>query len=172
MKSFTTSVVRLSVVALACVLFRPLGVVTGQAATQSEQTIQITHGNAVPSSMGPVERFVGEVKLDMMTEPKEPGKPRVENITFAAGAHTAWHSHPLGQILIVTSGSGYIQQRGGAVQKIRAGDVIWTPANVQHWHGAGPDGPMTHISVYEEPPGQGTKWFEQVPDAQYRAAAQ
>ena len=104
-------------------------------ASDAAQLIVITPANAIPSNQGPVEHFSGSVRLDMLTEPKEPGKPRVESITFAAGAHTAWHSHPLGQILVVTSGSGFIQQWGRPIQQIHTGDVIWTPANVKHWHG-------------------------------------
>lgn len=164
MNSTTSRFFTFFLLACVCVFVRP-----GKAtAAQSAQTITILPKNQIPTSPGPSDRFAGQVSIGMMTEPTPPALTRVESVTFAAGAHTAWHSHPLGQTLIVTSGWGYMQQWAGPRREIHEGDVIWTPPNVKHWHGAGPDGPMTHISIYVEPQGQVTKWMEKVTDEQYK----
>lgn len=132
--------------------------------------IVITRSDAVPSAKGTPDRFVGAVKMDTLAEPKDASLARVISVSFAPGAHTNWHSHPLGQILVVTAGMGYIQQWGGKVEQIHPGDVIWTPPNVKHWHGAGLKESMTHISIYDEPKGQVTNWMEPVTAEQYSAA--
>ncbi len=130
----------------------------------------ILHPDAVPTAPGPANHFIGAVKMDTLSEPIEGLKPRVLSVTFAPCARTAWHSHPMGQLLIVTAGSGFVQQQGGPIQAIHVGDIIWTPPNVRHWHGAAPDASMTHIAIYEEPKGKVTQWFEQVTDEEYAKA--
>ncbi len=164
MKLFTTSTL-----ALACLLAPSTPSLVGQSTPTP--TIVIHHPATISHEPGPATHFAGTVTIDMLTVPEEANLTRTETITFAPGGHTNWHSHPHGQILVVTSGSGVIQQRGGPVQHIKQGDVIWTPPNVQHWHGATPGGPMVHISIYQEPAGEVTKWLEPVPDAQYSAAS-
>ena len=159
----------LSLLACLCVSVRTEKATAAQSgAADTSQKITIQHKGEFPSVQGAADRFTGQVRLDTLGAPAPPSLTRVQSITFAPGAHTAWHSHPLGQTLIVTSGSGYVQQWGGPRQEIHEGDVIWTPPNVKHWHGAGPNGPLTHISVYDEPDGQVTKWMEKVTDEQYK----
>lgn len=176
MKSLVARLSALAVVAAACTVVHPVRARAGQSepasgAGQPAQTITITRAAAVSSAQGPPEHFTGAVKLDMLAEPKSaPGQTRIESITFAPGAHTGWHSHPLGQLLVVTAGSGFVQQWGGPIQAIHSGDVIWTPPNVKHWHGAGLKEPMTHISIYEETNGQVTIWMEKVTEEEYRQA--
>ena len=91
-------------------------------------------------------------------------------MTFAPGARTAWHTHPAGQILVVTPGTGRVQQWGGAMQEIHEGDVVWTPPNVKHWHGATPTSAMTHMAIAEQLDGKAATWMEQITDAQYNGA--
>jgi 4-carboxymuconolactone decarboxylase len=165
-----TIAARIALFLLFLSAFASVQTLAQSAAVPPSASITILRADQAPSIFGPENHFIGKVKMDTLTEPVPGSRPRVLNITFAPGARTAWHSHPLGQILIVTSGSGFIQQRGGPIQAIHEGDVIWTPPNVQHWHGAGPNGPMTHISIYDEPSGQVTQWLEQVTDAEYAKA--
>lgn len=176
MKSLAMRLVSVALLALVCVLVQPVRARAGQStgsdvAGQSAQTITITRSDAIPTAPGPADHFTGAVKLDTLTDSKTgPGRTRILNVTFAPGAYTAWHSHPHGQLLIVTAGSGYVQQWGGKIQAIHAGDTIWTPPNVKHWHGAGLKEPMSHLSIYEEPDAQVTKWMEKVTDEEYRQA--
>jgi quercetin dioxygenase-like cupin family protein len=169
MRSLTAKFLSVGLMTAGCLMVHPVKAALGQSA-DAGQNITIARSNAIPSATGAADRFTGSVKLDMMAVPAGPSRARVQSVTFAAGGYTAWHSHPLGQVSVVTEGSGYIQQWGGQVQQIHPGDVIWTPPNVKHWHGAGPKAPMTHISVYDEPEGQVTKWMEKLTDAEYRKA--
>ena len=137
---------------------------------QALPAFSILHSDAVPTAPGPANHFIGTVNMDTLSEPIEGLRPRVLSVTFAPRARTAWHSHPMGQVLIVTEGSGFVQQQGGPIQAIHVGDIIWTPPNVRHWHGAAPDTSMTHIAIYEEPKGKVTQWFEQVTDEEYAKA--
>ena len=141
-----------------------------KALDQVSPPFSILHPDAVPTAQGPANHFIGTVKMDTLTEPIEGIRPRTLSVTFAPCARTAWHSHPMGQVLIVTEGSGFVQQQGGPIQAIHVGDIIWTPPNVRHWHGAAPNTSMTHIAIYEEPKGKVTQWFEQVTDEEYAKA--
>jgi quercetin dioxygenase-like cupin family protein len=122
-----------------------------------------------PSGTGPTEYFTGAVRIDPLITAPAPARLRGALVTFEAGARTAWHTHPLGQTLIVTAGSGLVQREGGPVEVIRTGDTIWFEPEEKHWHGAGPQGPMTHIALQEELDGSAVDWMEHVTDAQYTA---
>ena len=119
------------------------------------------------SGKGPAEYFTGTVGVDPLFETPDPGRARGASVTFEPGARTAWHTHPLGQTLIVTSGVGRVQKWGGPVEEIRPGDVVWFEPNEKHWHGAGPTGAMTHTAIQEALNWKVVDWMEKVPDEQY-----
>lgn len=121
-----------------------------------------------PSGAGPAAWFTGAVRVDPLFEVPEPGRARGAAVTFEPGARTAWHTHPLGQTLIVTAGCGWAQRWGGPVEEIRPGDVVWFPPGEKHWHGAAPTTGMTHIAIQEALDGKVVEWLEQVGDEQYR----
>jgi quercetin dioxygenase-like cupin family protein len=144
-------------------------VITGVAAAQtSAPQITITPKTAQKVITGASDRFTGSVRVKSLFDPTEPSRTSGGAVTFQPGARSAWHTHPLGQILIVTDGVGWIQQWGGPVQVIRKGDVVWIPRGVKHWHGATPTTPMTHIAVQESLDGVAVKWLEQVTNEQYQ----
>jgi quercetin dioxygenase-like cupin family protein len=120
-----------------------------------------------PSSVGPAEYFTGQVRRDPVHTGTAPSRIVCGSVTFEPGARTAWHTHPLGQILIVTSGCGWTQCEGEPIVEIRPGDVIWCPPDHKHWHGATPTTSMTHIAIVEALDGVGVVWMEHVTDAQY-----
>ena len=117
---------------------------------------------------GSAEWFTGAVKIDPLFESPEPARVRGASVTFEPGARTAWHTHPLGQTLIVTSGLGWAQSEGGEVQELRPGDVVWFRPNEKHWHGASPTSAMTHIAIQEALDGKVVEWMEKVTDQQYQ----
>jgi quercetin dioxygenase-like cupin family protein len=127
----------------------------------------ITRREAHQTSVGPAENFTGTARVQRLFLPAPPSRMQGAYVTFEPGAHTAWHTHPAGQILVVTAGSGYVQQWGGQRQDIREGDVVWTPPNVKHWHGATPTSAMTHMAIVEQLEGKSAEWMEKVSDAQY-----
>jgi quercetin dioxygenase-like cupin family protein len=131
-------------------------------------TMEIRRGGSQPSAKGPAEHFSGAVRIDPLFEAPDPARVSCASITFEPGAHTTWHTHPLGQTLIVTSGVGWTQCSGGLVEEIRPGDVIWCPSGVKHWHGATPTTAMTHIATVEKLDGKTVAWMEKVSDEQYR----
>jgi quercetin dioxygenase-like cupin family protein len=133
---------------------------------------QITITPAASQSVitGAPDRFTGSVRIQTLFDAKEPARSSGGKVTFQPGARSAWHTHPLGQILLVTEGVGWIQQWDGPVQVIRKGDVVWTPAGVKHWHGATPTTTMTHIALQERLNGTAVIWLEKVNDEQYRLA--
>lgn len=131
--------------------------------------MEISRNGTRPSIKGPAENFTGSVRVDRLFDPKDPARASAAVVTFELGARSAWHSHPLGQRLIVTSGLGRTQVEGGAVEEIRPGDVVWCPPNVRHWHGAAPGMAMTHIAIQEALNGKVVEWMEHVTDEQYRA---
>ena len=133
--------------------------------------MDIKRSGSQPSSKGQAEYFTGSIRIDPLFEAKEPGRAGGVSVTFEPGARTAWHSHPLGQNLIVTTGCGLVQSWGGAVEKIRPGDVIWSSPGEKHWHGATPTTAMTHISIVEQLDGKSADWMEQVSDEQYQAGS-
>lgn len=131
--------------------------------------IEITRNGSQASSKGSADWFTGNTRIDPLFAPKEPRRAAAALVTFEPGARTAWHTHPLGQTLIVTSGLGWAQREGGPVQEIRPGDVVWFPPGLKHWHGATPSTAMSHIAVQEQLNGKVVDWLEHVTDAQYRA---
>jgi len=119
-------------------------------------------------SKGSAEYFTGTVRIDPLFEAPEPARVRGASVTFEPGARTAWHTHPLGQTLIVTTGLGWAQRWGEAVAEIRPGDVVWFPPGEKHWHGASPTSAMTHIAIQEALDGKVVEWMEHVSDQQYK----
>jgi quercetin dioxygenase-like cupin family protein len=132
--------------------------------------MDITRNGSQPSGTGTADYFTGRVRVDPLFTAPEPARTRGALVTFEPGARTAWHTHPLGQTLIVTSGCGRVQCWGGPVEEIRPGDVIWFPPGEKHWHGAAPATAMTHIAVQEALDGKVVEWLEQVSEAQYQGA--
>ena len=130
--------------------------------------MDITRNGTRPSGKGPAEYFTGAVRVDPLFEAPDPARARGAGVTFEPGARTAWHTHPLGQTLIVTAGCGRARRWGGPIEEIRPGDVVWFPPGEKHWHGAAPTTAMTHIAIQEALDGQVVDWLEQVSDEQYR----
>jgi quercetin dioxygenase-like cupin family protein len=124
-----------------------------------------------PSGAGPSDYFTGTVRIDPLNSAPDPARVVCARVTFEPGARTAWHTHPLGQTLIVTSGFGRIQRLGGSIEEIRPGDVIWISPNEKHWHGASPTTAMTHIAIQEQLNGKNVVWLEKVSDEQYQSTA-
>ena len=132
--------------------------------------MDIKRSGLQPSAKGPEEYFTGTVRIDPLFQAHEPARTSGASVTFEPGARTAWHTHPLGQTLIVTSGCGLVQRWGGAIEQIRPGDVIWFPPDEKHWHGATPTTAMTHIAIQEQLDGMAVDWMEQVSDEQYQTS--
>jgi len=130
--------------------------------------MEIKRNGSQPSGSGPAEYFTGPVRVDPLFQAPDPARASGASVTFEPGARTAWHTHPLGQTLIVTFGLGWVQHWGGPVEEIRPGDVVWFPPGEKHWHGATPTTPMTHIAVQEKLDGKAVDWMEHVSDEQYR----
>ena len=121
------------------------------------------------SSKGPADWFTGNVRVDPLFQANAPARAAGASVTFEPGARTAWHTHPRGQILIVTSGSGFVQSWGGPMEQVRPGDVVWCPPGEKHWHGATATTAMTHIAIQEALDGKVVDWMEKVSDEQYQA---
>jgi len=132
------------------------------------QDMTIARAGSQGSVPGPAANFSGSVRVDPLFAPQGPSPTSGAAVTFEPGARSAWHSHPAGQVLVVTGGVGRIQQWGGAVQEIRPGDVVWTPPGVKHWHGAAPTTAMTHLAIQNTVDGKNVVWLEKVSDAVYR----
>jgi len=130
--------------------------------------MEIKPSGSQPSSKGPANYFSGTVRIDPLFDAPAPARARGTSVTFEPGARTAWHTHPLGQTLIVTAGCGWAQRWGGAVEVIRPGDVVWFAPGEKHWHGATRTAAMTHIAVQEHLDGKAVDWLEQVSEEQYR----
>lgn len=130
--------------------------------------IDIKRNGSRPSQKGPDDWFTGTVRIDPLFQPQDPARTGAGQVTFEPGARTAWHTHPLGQTLIVTAGLGWVQREGGPVEEIRPGDVVWFPPGLKHWHGASSTTAMTHIAVQESLNGKNVDWMEKVTDEQYR----
>jgi quercetin dioxygenase-like cupin family protein len=133
--------------------------------------MKITRNGAQPSGRGPEAWFTGMVRVDPLFQAEEPARVAGASVTFEPGARTAWHTHPLGQTLVVTAGVGRAQREGGPVEEIRPGDVVWFAPDEKHWHGAAPATPMTHIAIQEKLDGKVVEWMEHVTDDQYLAGA-
>jgi quercetin dioxygenase-like cupin family protein len=129
--------------------------------------MEIKRSGSRPSREGPAEYFTGSVRVEGLIEAAEPARVRAASVTFEPGARTAWHTHPLGQTLIVTAGLGWAQVWGGRVEEIRPGDVVWFPPGEKHWHGATAAAAMTHIAIQEALDGKTVEWLEQVSEEQY-----
>jgi quercetin dioxygenase-like cupin family protein len=132
------------------------------------EVMNIQRSGGQPSRKGPDEWFTGTVRIDPLFAAPEPARVSGGSVTFEPGARTAWHTHPLGQTLIVTAGLGWVQTEGGPIEEIRPGDVVWFPPGEKHWHGASPTTAVTHIAIQESLDGKNVDWFEHVSDSQYR----
>jgi len=131
--------------------------------------MEIKRGGSQPSTKGSADYFTGSVRVDPQFQARAPARVVGASVTFEPGARTAWHTHPLGQTLIVTAGCGWAQHWGGPVEEIRPGDVVWFPPGEKHWHGATSTTAMTHIAIQEQLDGKTVDWMEKVSDEQYRA---
>jgi quercetin dioxygenase-like cupin family protein len=131
--------------------------------------MEIKRSGAQPSRRGPTEWFTGTVRIDPLFQAPEPARGSGAMVTFEPGARTAWHTHPLGQTLLIISGLGWVQREGGSIEEVRPGGVVWFSPGLKHWHGASPTSAMTHIAVQESLDGKNVEWMEHVTDAQYVA---
>lgn len=129
--------------------------------------MNIQRSGTQPSRKGPGDYFTGSVRIDPLFQASGGARASGNQVTFEPGARTAWHTHPVGQTLIVTFGLGWIQREGGPVEEVRAGDVVWFPAGVKHWHGATPTTAMVHIAIQGAVDGKSVDWLEHVTDSQY-----
>jgi quercetin dioxygenase-like cupin family protein len=129
--------------------------------------MEIRRSGVQPSGKGPADWFTGTVRIDPLFSPPDPARVAGAHVTFEPGARTAWHTHPLGQTLIVTFGRGRVQREGGPVEEIRPGDVVWFAPGEKHWHGASATTAMSHFAIQERLDGKAVDWMEQVTDAQY-----
>ena len=129
--------------------------------------MEIKRAGSQPSGTGPADYFTGIVRIDPLFSPPDPARVSMALVTFEPGARTAWHTHPLGQTLIVTFGCGRVQREGGPIEDIRSGDVVWFPPGEKHWHGAAPSTAMSHIAIQEKQNGSPVDWMEQVSAGQY-----
>jgi quercetin dioxygenase-like cupin family protein len=131
--------------------------------------MEVKRNGSQPSQKGPEEYFTGSVRIDTPFQGKDPARAGGAVVTFEPGARTAWHTHPLGQTLIVTSGCGWVRSEGGPKVEIRPGDVVWCPPNERHWHGATTTTAMTHVAIVEALDGKAVEWMEKVGDEEYLA---
>ena len=130
--------------------------------------IDIKRNGSRPSQKGPEDWFTGTVRIDPLVQAPEPARVSAALVTFEPGARTAWHTHPLGQTLIITSGVGRVQREGGPIEEVRPGDVVWFPPGLKHWHGASPTTAMSHIAIQESLNGSPVTWLEKVREEQHR----
>jgi 4-carboxymuconolactone decarboxylase len=139
-------------------------------AAAAEPDLQFSRAGSRSAVQAPAQYFSGRAEVEMLFTPTGPDRTSAGSVSFAPGARTAWHTHPLGQTLVVTAGVGRVQRWGGPIETIRAGDVVRIPPGVKHWHGAAPDSAMTHLAVQEALEGKNVDWMELVSDEQYRPA--
>ena len=144
------------------------GVRAVQQIKRKEFDMQIKRVGSQASMNGPADWFTGTVRIDPLFQANAPARAGGASATFEPGARTAWHTHPLGQTLIVTSGCGWAQREGGPIEEIHPGDVVWFPPGLKHWHGAAPNTAMTHIAIQESLDGKAVEWMEKVTEEQYR----
>jgi quercetin dioxygenase-like cupin family protein len=130
--------------------------------------MEIKRSGTQPSTKGPADWFTGTVRIDPLFPATAPARAAGNTVTFEPGARTAWHTHPLGQTLIVTFGMGWAQRKGGPIEEIRPGDVVLFEPGEKHWHGASPTTTMTHVAIQESLDGKAVEWMEKVSEAQYR----
>jgi quercetin dioxygenase-like cupin family protein len=136
---------------------------------EEQQAIRVSKAGGAASAPGPADYFTGKVRIDAPFQADAPARVGGATVTFEPGARTAWHTHPLGQTLIVTAGAGRVQEWGKPAQQIRPGDIVWIPPGVKHWHGANATVAMSHIAIAEAQDGSPVTWLEQVSEAQYAA---
>ena len=173
MKLLVAMVMSVALLASACSHSNQGRAVAGSDAASAtlrepSQAITITRSGSQPSRQGPAENFTGSVRIDPLFNANPPSRASGGRVTFEPGARTAWHTHPLGQTLIVTAGCGRAQRWGGPVEEIRPGDVVCIAPGEKHWHGAAPTTAMTHIAIQEQLDGKAVDWLEKVSDEQYR----
>jgi len=137
------------------------------SASAAAQELDIKRNGTRPSNKGPADTFTGAVRVDPLFSAQDPSRTSGGSVTFEPGARSAWHTHPRGQILIVTAGSGWVQRRDGARQEMKPGDVVWIPPGVKHWHGATATTAVTHFAIQEHEDGKIVDWLEKVSDEQY-----
>jgi len=130
--------------------------------------MEIKRNGSQASAQGPAAYFTGTVRIDQPFQGTDPARVSGAVVTFEPGARTAWHTHPLGQTLIVTFGAGWVQREGGPIEEIRPGDIVWFPAGEKHWHGATASTAMSHIAIAEKLDGKAVDWMEKVTDEQYQ----
>jgi quercetin dioxygenase-like cupin family protein len=140
---------------------------TAFAQSAGAPDMTIARAGSQASIQGPATNFTGSVRVDPLFAPHAPSTSSGAYVSFEPGARSAWHTHPAGQVLIVTAGVGRVQRWGGPVEEIRPGDVVWTPPGVKHWHGAAPATPVTHIAIQDAVGGKAVEWMEKVSDEQY-----
>jgi 4-carboxymuconolactone decarboxylase len=169
MKLLTTAAMMLSLLASASVQTNRTGGISGPGVAQipSSQSITILRSGSQPSRQVLAGNFTGSVRVDPLFQANAPARASGSLVTFEPGARTAWHTHPLGQVLIVTTGVGRVQRWGDPIEDIRQGDVVWIPPGQKHWHGAAPQSSMAHIAISESLDGESVEWMEKVSDAQY-----
>lgn len=138
-----------------------------QAMASSAKEVTVTHAGSQPVTQGDPKNFTGSVSVESRFQRDSPARTGGGMVNFAPGARTAWHSHPLGQTLIITSGSGWVEEWGHPPEKITKGDIVWIPPNVKHWHGASNTEAMTHIAIAESLEGKTVTWMEKVSEVQY-----
>lgn len=163
MKLLATTIISLFLLALASAHSKQVKDSSGSKA----QNVEVTRNGSQPSQKGSAEYFTGSVRIDPLFQAQEPARAAGASVTFEPGARTAWHTHPLGQTLIVTAGVGWVQEWGGQTQEIRPGDVVRIPPGKKHWHGAMPTTGMTHLAIQENLNGKIVEWREKVSDEQY-----
>lgn len=157
---------------LLAIVLNPLSAqVLSSSAAQSDASLVISRSGDRAPGHGSPERFTGAVTVDYLFAAEDPKRASGAYVTFAPGARTAWHAHPMGQTLVVTAGAGRVQRWGSAVEVIKPGDVVWIPPGVKHWHGSAPDSSMTHLAVQEQEVGKTVEWMEKVSDDQYLPAS-
>jgi quercetin dioxygenase-like cupin family protein len=130
--------------------------------------MEIKRNGSRPSAKGAADYFTGGVRIDPLFQAPDPARAAGASVTFEPGARTAWHTHPLGQTLIITAGLGWVQRQGGLIEELRPGDVVWFMPGEKHWHGATPTTAMTHLAIQEALNGKTVDWLEKVSDEQYR----
>ncbi len=171
MKLLTATVISLFLLASACAGVNQTRVASGSysaALDTQAQKITIARSGSQPSRQPPAEYFTGSARIDPLFQAKDPSHTSASYVTFEPGALSAWHTHPLGQILVVTAGTGWVQQEGGQKQEIKPGDVIWTPPGVKHWHGATATAAMTHIAIQGAVDDKNVDWMEKVSEEEYK----
>src|ERR1700751_5038171 len=165
-----TEMTELTITIISLLLFASLvsKAQTSAAKAPTSSSIKISRSDSLKPKKASAEYFTGSVQVQELFPANDPSRTSGGKVTFEPGARSAWHTHPLGQILIVTDGTGWVQQLGRPIEEIRKGDVIWIPSGVKHWHGATPSTAMTHIAIQEQLNEKAVEWMEKVTDEQYR----